>query len=63
VFAQSEGLGHDVPGLLREAAAVVGGRGGGKGSLAQGGGERLERLDEALAQAAARVGGTVPGSA
>jgi alanyl-tRNA synthetase len=63
VFAQSEGLGHDIPGLLRDAAAVVGGRGGGKGSLAQGGGERLERLDEALAQAASRVGGALPGSA
>jgi alanyl-tRNA synthetase len=55
VFAQSEGLGHDVPGLLREAAQLLGGRGGGKGNLAQGSGERRDRLDEAMALAAARV--------
>jgi alanyl-tRNA synthetase len=51
VFAQSEGMPHDVAGLLREAVALVGGRGGGRGNLAQGGGDRVERLDEALAQA------------
>ena len=55
VFAQSEGLGHDIPGLLRDAVALLGGRGGGKGNLAQGGGQQLERLDEALARAAAAV--------
>lgn len=55
VFAQSEGLGHDIPRLVREAAEHIGGRGGGKGNLAQGGGERAERLDEALARARARV--------
>jgi len=55
VFAQSESLAHDVPGLLGEAAATLGGRGGGKGSLAQGGGDRVERVGDALAQAAARV--------
>jgi alanyl-tRNA synthetase len=54
VFAQSPGLGHDVPGLLGQAVATLGGRGGGKGDLAQGGGERASLLDEALA-AAARV--------
>jgi alanyl-tRNA synthetase len=56
-FAQSDGLPHDIPGLLREAAALLGGKGGGKGNLAQGGGERLERLDEALAAAEARIRG------
>jgi alanyl-tRNA synthetase len=54
-FAQSDGLPHDISGLLREAATRLGGKGGGKGNLAQGGGERLERLDEALAAAAARI--------
>jgi alanyl-tRNA synthetase len=55
VFAQSDGLPHDVPALLAAAAATLGGRGGGRGNLAQGGGERKERLDEALAAAAAAV--------
>jgi len=57
VFAQTPGLGHDIPALLRHAAGLLGGRGGGKGDLAQGGGEHLERLDEALAGAAATVRG------
>jgi len=55
VFAQSEGLPHDVPALLREAVDHLGGRGGGRGNLAQGGGDRLELLDEALAKASATV--------
>ena len=52
VFAQSEGLPHDVAALLRDALALVGGRGGGRGNLVQGGGERIDALDEALARAA-----------
>jgi alanyl-tRNA synthetase len=55
VFAQSEGLPHDIPALLRGALALVGGRGGGRGNLAQGGGDRVEALDEALAAAARSV--------
>jgi alanyl-tRNA synthetase len=55
VFAQSDGLPHDIPGLLREAVARVGGRGGGKGNLAQGGGDDAAQLDAALAAAAARA--------
>jgi alanyl-tRNA synthetase len=54
-FAQSDGLPHDVPALLKEAVERMGGRGGGRGNLAQGGGNRLELLDEALAKAAATV--------
>ena len=56
VFAQSEGLPHDVPALLKAAVESLGGRGGGRGNVAQGGGERLDRLDEALAAAAAPCG-------
>jgi alanyl-tRNA synthetase len=56
VFAQSEGLPHDVPGLLKAAVQHLGGRGGGRGNLAQGGGDRVERLEEALAQARASLG-------
>jgi alanyl-tRNA synthetase len=55
VFAQSEGLSYDVPGLLRDAVATLGGRGGGRGNLAQGGGDRPERLSDALAAATAAV--------
>ena len=55
VFAQSDGLPHDVPGLLKQAVEHLGGRGGGRGNLAQGGGDRLDRLDEALAGAAEGV--------
>lgn len=55
VFAQSAGLGHDVPGLLREAVALLGGRGGGRADLAQGGGDDASRLEAALEGAAARV--------
>jgi alanyl-tRNA synthetase len=56
VFAQSEGLPHDIPGLLKAAVLRLGGRGGGRGNLAQGGGDRVELLDEALAQARASLG-------
>ena len=57
VFAQSEGMPHDVPALLKTAVESLGGRGGGRGDVAQGGGERLDRLDDALAAAAATVRG------
>jgi alanyl-tRNA synthetase len=57
VFAQSAGLGHDVPALLREAVSALGGRGGGKGDLAQGGGDRVDLLDAVLADAARAVRG------
>jgi alanyl-tRNA synthetase len=53
VFAQSEGLPLDVPALVRDAVALLGGRGGGRGNLAQGGGDRVERLAEALSAAEA----------
>jgi alanyl-tRNA synthetase len=55
VFAQSDGLPHDMPALLKAAVEHLGGRGGGRGNLAQGGGDRLDLLDEALARAGAAV--------
>jgi alanyl-tRNA synthetase len=55
VFAQSEGLPHDVPALLKAAVEPLGGKGGGRGNLAQGGGDRLDLLDDALARAASAV--------
>jgi alanyl-tRNA synthetase len=48
VFAQSPGLPHDIPALLRRALELLGGRGGGRGDVAQGAGPNLDRLDEAL---------------
>jgi alanyl-tRNA synthetase len=53
VFARSPGRTEDVVALLQGALAILGGRGGGRGDLAQGGGDVVERLDEALAAAAA----------
>jgi alanyl-tRNA synthetase len=41
--------------VLREAAALIGGKGGGSADLAQGSGASIDRLDEALAAALARV--------
>jgi alanyl-tRNA synthetase len=55
VFAQSEGLPYDIPALLKSAVEPLGGKGGGRGNLAQGGGERVELLDEALARARAAL--------
>jgi alanyl-tRNA synthetase len=52
VFAQSDGLSHDVPALLQRAAQSLGGRGGGRGNVAQGGSERAEGLEAALEGAA-----------
>jgi alanyl-tRNA synthetase len=55
VFAQSDGLAHDLGAVLKAALAVVEGRGGGRGNVVQGGGERIEKLDEALASAKAAL--------
>jgi alanyl-tRNA synthetase len=41
--------GFDAGAAVRAIAAVLGGRGGGKPSMAQGGGEDASRIDEALA--------------
>jgi alanyl-tRNA synthetase len=55
VFAQSEGQGHDVAALLQEAMSAIGGRGGGRGNVAQGGSDRADGLAEAIEGAARRV--------
>jgi alanyl-tRNA synthetase len=51
VFARSEALAHNMGKLLSEACETLGGRGGGKLELAQGGGPNVERLDQAIAAA------------
>ena len=45
--------------LMRQAAAAVGGKGGGRPDMAQGGGTEVDKLDEALALAAAFVESTL----
>ena len=47
---------EETPALLKAAVLHLDGRGGGRGNLAQGGGERVERLEDALAQARASLG-------
>ncbi len=54
-FACAEGLPWDMGQLVREAAAVIGGRGGGRPHEAQGGGPNADRLEEALRAALARL--------
>jgi len=55
IFAQSESLDLDIPGRLKEAVEKLGGRGGGRRRMAQGGGARVELLDTALADAKQRL--------
>jgi alanyl-tRNA synthetase len=54
-FARPKGAGPDLGALLREAVAVLDGKGGGAPDLAQGGGPRAEKLGEAIALARGRV--------
>ena len=60
VFARPKGPGPAMGALLKEALALLGGKGGGSPEFAQGSGEPA-RLDEALALAARRLGETGPG--
>lgn len=55
VFARGAEAPGDMNALMREACQTLGGRGGGRPDLAQGGGQHAEHLAEALAAAAARV--------
>jgi alanyl-tRNA synthetase len=57
VFARSGEAPGDMNALMREACQTLGGRGGGRPDMAQGGGQHAERLAEALDAAAARARG------
>jgi alanyl-tRNA synthetase len=48
VFAKSDEAPGDMNALMRDACAMLDGRGGGKPDLAQGGGKNVERLVEAI---------------
>jgi alanyl-tRNA synthetase len=52
VFARSADASGDMNALMRDACTLLDGRGGGKLDLAQGGGKNVEKLTEAIAQAA-----------
>ncbi len=47
-FARSADLAYDMNALLKDACRLIGGGGGGRANLAQGGGPAIERLEEAL---------------
>jgi alanyl-tRNA synthetase len=52
VFARADDTSGDMNALMRDACAMLDGRGGGKPDLAQGGGQHIEKLDEAIGAAA-----------
>ena len=56
VFARSEDAHGDMNALMREACALLDGRGGGKADLAQGGGKNVEKLSEVIEQIAGSLG-------
>jgi alanyl-tRNA synthetase len=55
VFARSASLEQNMGQLLAEACDILGGRGGGKPDLAQGGGPNLERVEEAIRAASEKI--------
>jgi alanyl-tRNA synthetase len=57
VFARSADAPGDMNVLMKEACALLDGRGGGKPDMAQGGGKNVERLAEAIESASSLLGG------
>ena len=55
VFARAADTTGDMNALMREACALLAGRGGGRPDLAQGGGANVEKLQEAIQTATHRL--------
>ena len=55
IFARSGDAPGDMNALMKEACQTLAGRGGGRPDMAQGGGSKIEKLDEALEEAARRL--------
>jgi alanyl-tRNA synthetase len=55
VFARSSSLTQDMGQLLAQACSALGGRGGGKPDLAQGGGPNVERIEEVIRVAIEKI--------
>jgi alanyl-tRNA synthetase len=55
VFAQAPGMKHDMGGLMKEAMAALGTRGGGNRDMAQGGAPDANKLQPVIDQFAAKV--------
>jgi alanyl-tRNA synthetase len=62
VFTRSEHLAHDVAAALQATLAELGGKGGGRGRMAQGGAPSGAGLEDALARAAQRLRAPPAGS-
>lgn len=56
VFARSASLTQNMGQLLGEACEKLGGRGGGKPDLAQGGGPNIQRVEQTIREAVERIG-------
>ena len=55
VFAKSVEASGDMNALMRHSCELLGGRGGGKADMAQGGGHNLDKIEEAINSAAASL--------
>jgi alanyl-tRNA synthetase len=55
VFARSTSLTGDLGKLMSEACAIVGGRGGGRPDIAQGGGPNTDKIEQALEAASTSI--------